>query len=93
MGPDAGRIVVEIDGRIKDTIFRFDAYCTYKRMNYFLIDNLENKKHKVVFRTLCEPFDKAGILQKRNEVMRNPEDYKENNWYVGKILVDGIILK
>ena len=93
MGPDAGRIVVEIDGRIRDTIFRFDAYCTYKRMNYFLIDNLKNKKHQVVFRTLCEPFDKAGILKKRNEVMKNPEDYKENLWYVGKILIDGIILK
>ena len=93
MGPDAGRVVVEIDGVVRDTIFRFDAYCTYKRMNYFLIDNLKNKKHKVVFKTLCEPFDKAGILKKRNEQMKNPDDYKENNWYVGKILLDGILLK
>jgi hypothetical protein len=90
MGPDAGRIIVEIDGAVKDTIYRFDAYCTYKRMNYFLID-LENKNHEVVFRTLCEPFDKAAILKKRNEVMKNPDDFKENNWYVGKILVDGIL--
>lgn len=93
MGPDAGRIIVQIDGAVKDTIYRFDAYCTYKRMNYFLIDNLENKKHEVVFRTLCEPFDKAAILKKRNEVMGNPEYFKENNWYVGKILVDGVLLK
>lgn len=93
MGPDAGRIVVEVDGVVKDTIYRFDAYCTYKRMNYFLIDDLENKKHEVVFRTFCEPFDKAGILKKRNEAMKNPEDYQENNWYVGKILVDGKMLK
>jgi hypothetical protein len=93
MGPDAGRVVVELDGSVNDTIYRFDAYCTYKRMNYFLIDNLKNKKHEVVFRTLCEPFDKAAILKKRNEVMGNPDYYKENNWYVGKILVDGILLK
>jgi len=91
MGPDAGRVIVGIDGVVKDTIFRFDAYCTYKRMNYFVIDGLENIKHEVVFRTLCEPFDKAAILQKRNNVIKNPGDYKENNWYVGKILVDGIL--
>ncbi len=93
MGPDAGRIVVEIDGAVKDTIYRFDAYCTYKRMNYFLIDDLKNKRHKIVFKTLCEPFDKALILKKRNEVIKNADDYKEYNWYVGKILVDGTLLK
>jgi lysophospholipase L1-like esterase len=93
MGPDAGRIIIEIDGVVKDTISRFDAYCTYRRMNYFVIDDLINKKHEVVFKTLCEPFDKVGILQKRNEVMKNPDDYKENNWYVGKILIDGILSK
>jgi hypothetical protein len=60
-------------------------------MNYFVIDGLENKKHEVVFRTLCEPFDKAAILKKRNNVINNPDVYKENNWYVGKILVDGIL--
>ena len=60
-------------------------------MNYFLIDNLKNRRHEVVFRTLCEPFDKAKILQKRNEVIKNQEDYQENNWYVGKILIDGIL--
>ncbi len=91
MGPDAGRVVVEIDGAVKDTVYRFDAYCTYRRMNYFVIDGLKNKKHKVVFRTLCEPFDKAAILAKRKEVIKNPDDYKENNWYVGKILVDGTL--
>lgn len=92
MGPDAGRVVVEIDGIVKDTVFRFDAYCTYKRMNYFLIDDLKNIKHVVVFRTICEPFNKAVILQKRNNVIKNPDAYKENNWYLGKILLDGILL-
>jgi lysophospholipase L1-like esterase len=92
MGPDAGRVIVEVDGKVKDTIYRFDAYCTYRRMNYFVIDGLKNKKHKIVFRTLCEPFDKAVILAKRNQVIKNPEEYKQNNWYVGKILVDGVLL-
>jgi hypothetical protein len=91
MGPDAGKVIVEIDGVVKDTISRFDAYCTYRRMNYFLIDHLEDKEHEVVFKVLAEPFDKAVILQKRNEVMKNPSDFIENNWYIGKILLDGVL--
>jgi lysophospholipase L1-like esterase len=91
MGPDAGRVAVEIDGVVKDTISRFDQYCTYRRMNYFLIDHLENKDHKVVFRSLCEPFGKSAILTKKEDVAKNPDKYKENNWYVGKILIDGEI--
>ena len=89
MGPDAGRVVVEIDGAVKDTISRFDPYCTYRRMNYFLIDHLEDKDHEVVFRVFSEPFDKATILSKNGNVIKNQDDYKENNWYVGKILIDG----
>ena len=92
MGPDAGRVVVEVDGLVRDTISIFDEYCTYRRMNYFVIDNLENKKHQIVFRLLCEPFDKLEILKRRDNVMKNPDEYVENNWYVGKILIDGNVL-
>jgi len=89
MGPDAGRVIIEVDGNIKDTISRFDAYCTYRRMAYFIVDHLEDKAHEVVFKVLSEPFDKAGILRKRGNIIKNPEDYRENSWYVGKILTDG----
>jgi hypothetical protein len=58
-----------------------------------LIDRLENTKHTVVFRVLSDPFDKAAILSKRNEKMKNPADYRENHWYAGKILIDGKLLK
>ena len=92
MGPDAGRVVVVIYGLAKDTIFRFDEYCTYNRLSYFVIDHLKNKDHVVVFRALSEPFDKAFILAKNGEVIKNPDQYKENNWYVGKILIDGYLL-
>lgn len=92
IGPDVGRVIVKIDGVVRDTISRFDPFCTYRRMNYFTIDNLENKEHDVVFRLLAEPFDKAAILSKIGNVMKDPDDYKQNNWYVGKILIDGTIL-
>ena len=92
MGPDAGKVQVEIDGIVKDTVSRFDPWCTYMRMNYFFIDHLEDKNHVVVFRLLSDPFDKAVILAKIGNVMVKPDDYKENNWYVAKILVDGVLL-
>lgn len=92
LGPDAGRVIVTIDGAVRDTISRFDAYSTYRRMNYFIIDHLEKKEHTVVFTLLAEPFDKGAILQKRGGVLQNKEDFKENNWYVGKILIDGTLI-
>jgi len=92
MGPKAGRVIVEIDGSVIDTIARFDAYCTYNRMNSFLIDHLESKNHVAVFRVLSEPFNKARILAKRGNIIKNPDKYEEYNWYVGKIIVDGSIL-
>ncbi len=91
-GPGTGRITVEIDGVVEDTISRFDAYCTYWRMSYFLIDGLKDTEHEVVFTVLAEPFDKAAILAERKKVMEDPADYQENNWYVGKILVNGTII-
>ncbi len=92
MGPAAGKVVVEVDGVVKDTISRFDPWCTYIRMNYFFVDKLENKEHVVVFRLLSEPFDKTTILAQIGNKMENPVDYKENNWYVAKILLDGVLL-
>ena len=92
-GPDTGRIIVEIDGCVKDTILRFDEACTYRRMNYFVIDNLENKEHEVVLREYSLPFDKRKILAKWGNVMKDPAGYKENNIYIAKILIDGVLLK
>ena len=92
MGPAAGKVEVEVDGVVKDTISRFDPWCTYMRMNYFFVNNLENKEHVVVFKLLSEPFDKASILSQIGNKMENQSDYNENNWYIAKILLDGILL-
>lgn len=89
MGFDAGRVIVEVDGIIKDTILRFDSYCTYRRINYFLIDHLEYKNHVVVFKTFSEPFDKTAIITIKEDIAENPRKYQENNWYLGKVLLDG----
>ena len=93
MGPGTGRIVIRIDGEVRDTIPRFDAYCTYTRMSYFIIDGLENKEHQVDITVLSDPFDKAAILARRGNVMEDPDKYEEHNWYVAKIMIDGALFK
>jgi hypothetical protein len=92
MGPAAGKVLMVIDGIPRDTIYRFDAYCTYFRMSYILVDDLEDKEHEVTFKVLDGPIDKAAILAKREKVIVNPDDYKDNNWYIGKLLVDGFLI-
>ena len=81
MGPAAGKVEVEVDGVVKDTISRFDPWCTYMRMNYFFVNNLENKEHVVVFKLLSEPFDKASILSQIGNKMENQSDYNEMVFY------------
>lgn len=93
MGPDAGKVAVEIDGEPRDTLSRFDKYCTYRRMNFVIIDKLEDKEHHVIFKVIAEPFDKRSILTKREDFDQYPEKYKENCWHVGKILLDGELIK
>ena len=93
IGPDAGRVIIEIDGNIRDTIMRFDNLCTYYRPNFFIIDKLEDTAHDVTFRVLSDPFDKVAILKKNGLTMKNPDDYKYYNFYVGKILIDGELIK
>lgn len=92
MGKGTGKVIVEIDGNVKDTISRFDSYCIYNRESYFIIEHLKDTTHNVTFRVLSEPFDKEAILKQRGETMKNPEDYKYYNWYVEKIMIDGEFL-
>ncbi len=94
IGPGGGRVIIEVDGCVKDTITRFDKYCTYYRMNYFLIDHLENTNHVVKFQLLSEPYNKEAILQEtfKEDIKEYPDKYKNYCWYVGKILIDGDLL-
>ncbi len=93
MGPDAGRVIVEIDGMVKDTIYRFDKYCTYYRLNNYIVDDLKDTKHEIVFRVLADPFDKTKILKQLDNDMKNPDEFKEYSWSVGKIYIFKMALK
>lgn len=89
IGPGSGKVEITVDGNVVDTIMRFDSYCTYWRKHYFVIDQLKDAIHNVTIRVLPDPFDKALILSKLDKKMKDPEEYKEYNWYAGKILING----
>ena len=61
VGPDVGKVIIEIDGVVRNTVFRFDEMCNYYRPNYFIIDKLDDTFHDVTFKVLSDPFDKAII--------------------------------
>jgi hypothetical protein len=92
MGPGAGEVMVQIDDQDPKTFRRFDAYCTYYRMNKILFDKLKDKEHTVVFTVISDPFDKAEILAERNNVIDDQAKYAGNNLYVGKILLSGVLV-
>lgn len=93
MGPGTGKIIIEIDHLVTDTISRFDKYCTYYRTNYFLERNLKDAVHEVKFTALTTPFDKQTILSEMGNTMDNPQDYEDYSWYLGQVMIDGELLE
>ncbi len=92
MGPDCGQVAVSIDGGQPQTRSRFDGYCSYHRLNMFMVGvDLEDTQHTVTVTLLAEPPNKARILQAHRlpDLQKNPDKYARNVWYVGGILLIG----
>ncbi len=94
VGPDCGKLEVTLDGQVS-TPLRMDAYCTYNRLAPLPIgEPLEEGKHSVAIRVLPDAVDKRTILFEHNraDFDRNPQRYREQNWYAGAVLLVGEIL-
>ncbi|QGY47231.1 hypothetical protein GM418_27270 [Maribellus comscasis] len=89
IGPEATKLIVEIDGIQRDIITRFDRFCTSRRMSSILIDDFEDKEHYVTFEVISDPFDKRSILKWKESFDKNPQKFKANCWFVGKVLIEG----
>ncbi|MBC6366178.1 SGNH/GDSL hydrolase family protein [Algoriphagus sp. AK58] len=93
LGPDSGSLIIALDGKEYRKVTRFDEYCNFRRISYLLIQDLEDKEHEIVIHWNPQKIDKEGILARRKIVMENPKDYLDQHWYLGKLLVNGIINK
>lgn len=86
MGPGTGAIEITIDNEPPRVINRFDAFCTYYRLNYFVLSDLPPGKHTATIRLAPGQIDKAAILKTRNVAVKDWNPYKGQAMYIGAIL-------
>ena len=86
MGPGTASVEITIDKQSPRVINRFDAFCTYYRLNYFIISDLKPGKHVATIRLAPGSIDKAAILQTRHVTVPNWQPYEKNAMYIGAIL-------
>ncbi|MBS1563581.1 MAG: SGNH/GDSL hydrolase family protein, partial [Bacteroidetes bacterium] len=83
MGPGSGAVEVTIDKQAPRIINRFDAFCTYYRLNYFILSDLPEGKHTATIRLSRTPIDKAAILKTRNAVVKDWTPYQGQAMFIG----------
>jgi lysophospholipase L1-like esterase len=88
VGPPTGRILVQVDGRPAEPRLRFDKYCTFYRLHYFLLDELPDGAHTVTFSVDAGRPDKTAILEKAPGTMLGAE-YEPAWWMPAQILLVG----
>lgn len=86
MGPGTAAIEIIIDNQPPRVINRFDAFCTYYRLNYFILSDLPKGKHTATIRLAKDSIDKAAILKTRNVEIKDFKPYEGRAMYVGAIL-------
>lgn len=87
IGPTSGAALITIDGKPPIRKTRFDKYGGTYRRHYFLLDSLGEGTHTVVFKPDATPINKLKLVRPAT-----PEDtvkYKENDLYIGKIMMVG----
>ena len=93
VGPDCGQVSIQVDDEPAYMRPRFDAYCTYHRLNHLVVGNaLEPAEHHITLTIHPEQPDKAKILSQRNETMDDPKRFDGTAWYAGAILILGDFL-
>jgi hypothetical protein len=90
LAPDAGQIIVWLDGKAPVVRTRFDAFTTYPRLGTLAIaSELASGVHRVKLEIGKDQPDKVKILATRGEKMDDPKRFDGTAFYPGGILVVG----
>lgn len=90
LAPDAGQVIVTLDGKPAVVRPRFDAFCTYARLGTLAIaSELPDALHTVRLEVHKDQPDKEKILATRGEKMDDPKRFDDRAFYPGAILVVG----
>lgn len=94
MGPDAGRVVVTVDGKESGPISRFDVFCTYHRLaNFPAAGGLAPGEHTVTVRIdAVEPDRSAVVNAERAKPGFDANRYKGTVIRAGGLLLRGRLL-
>lgn len=94
VGPDGGKAICSVDGKVTRTVQRFDRYCTYHRLATLPIaEGLEDKEHSVVVEVSPEQPDREPVLaQVRGQKGFDPKRYEGTVLRVGYIMLIGDII-
>ncbi|WP_298740514.1 SGNH/GDSL hydrolase family protein [uncultured Chitinophaga sp.] len=91
IGPSSGAALITVDGKPPVRRIRFDKYGVNYRRHYFVLDSLGEGTHTVVFKPDPTPVDKFKLV--KPAAGQDPAKYKENDLYIGKIMVVGSLLQ
>lgn len=92
VGPDGGRVSVQLDDRQPVLQNRFDAYCVYHRLSKLAVaSELPAGRHTVRITLTAEQLDKRNILFEHNraDFDQHPEKYAQHSWQMGSLLIIG----
>ncbi len=85
IGPTSGQIMVTIDNNAPQYINRFDKYCTYYRMHYYIISALPDGNHTAIIKLSSNKVDKVKILSEKNNAATIVDE--KQALYIGAFLV------
>lgn len=89
-GPESGQLRVVVDDNPPVLVDRFTVYNDHIRHEYFYLPELEAGSHTVTFTLHTETSDRAEVLGNNSkDFFENPDKYKGNVVYLGKILIVG----
>jgi len=95
VGPDGGKAICSVDGKVVRTVPRFDSYCSYHRLATLNIaENLKNKEHAVTVEISPEQPDREPVLkQVRDQKGFDPKRYDGTALRIGFIMLLGDLVK
>lgn len=89
VGPSSGYLNVSIDESTSYIKNRFDPYCSYYRINFFLYGPINNQEHTVTMSLVHQNVDKRSILNNKSAYDNNPSLYEKQEFYPILILING----
>jgi len=99
VGPDGGKLKIEVNDSPPKTANRVDGYCTYHRMSKLQIlstaPTTGESIHHVRISLSADTLDKRDILFESNRPKfdANPEPYQAHTWFASSLLIIGDLVE